>query len=157
MSARTMDRLWSDYQDHHRTKGNRTCHMIGIPMIVFGLLSLLSIPIATVGGWPIEISLIILVAVGAIDIALDARLGALMLVISFLLYLVARDLKAWPIAAGLFVIGWVCQFVGHGVYERRQPAFYKNLAHLLIGPLWVLNHVFHVRREAAVAAASARS
>jgi len=158
MNASTMDRLWSDYQDHHRAKGNRTCHMIGIPLIVFGLLSLLSIPIVTVGGrWPIEISLVILLAVGVIDIALDARLGGLMLVISFLLYLVARDLKAWPIAVAMFVIGWVCQYIGHGVYERRQPAFYKNLAHLLIGPLWVLNHVFHVRGERPVGAASARS
>jgi uncharacterized membrane protein YGL010W len=157
MSASTMDRLWSDYQEHHRTKGNRTCHMIGIPLIIFGLLSLLSIPVVTIGGrWPIEVSLIIVLVVGAIDISLDARLGALMLVVSFLLYLVARDLKAWPIAAGMFVIGWVCQYIGHGVYERRQPAFYKNFAHLLIGPLWVLNHVFHVRGKTAPTRVPAR-
>lgn len=156
MSASTMDRLWLDYQSHHQTKGNRTCHMIGIPLIVFGLLSLLAIPVATVGGrWPVEISLVILVVVGAVDISLDARLGALMLVCTFLLYLVARSV-AWPIAATVFVAGWVCQYIGHGVYERRQPAFYKNLAHLLIGPLWVLNHVFHVRGGARVAATSAR-
>jgi uncharacterized membrane protein YGL010W len=158
MSASTMDRLWSDYQEHHQTKGNRTCHMVGIPLIIFGLLSLLSIPLTTINGWPIEISLIIVLVVGAIDISLDARLGALMLVVSFLMYLAARGV-AWEVAAGLFVIGWVCQYVGHGVYERRQPAFYKNLAHLLIGPLWVLNHVFHVRGGATTApsAASARS
>jgi uncharacterized membrane protein YGL010W len=157
MSASTMDRLWSDYQEHHKTRGNRTCHMIGIPLIIFGLLSLLAIPVATIDGWPIEISLIVLLVVGAIDIRLDARLGALMLIASFLLYLLARDLKAWPVAAALLVIGWIFQFVGHGVYERKQPAFYKNLAHLLIGPLWVLNHVFHVRNGARVAAVSARS
>ncbi|HEV2423516.1 MAG TPA: Mpo1-like protein [Terriglobia bacterium] len=147
MGATTMDRLWADYQQQHRTRGNRICHMIGIPMIVFGLLSLLSIRLMTVAGWPIELSLIILLVVGAVDIALDARLGALMLVSCFLLYLVGRSLRdaAWTIPAGLFVIGWVCQYVGHGVYERRQPAFYKNLVHLLIGPLWVLDHVFHVR------------
>ncbi|HEV3275974.1 MAG TPA: Mpo1-like protein [Terriglobia bacterium] len=157
MSSSTMDRLWSDYQAHHQTKGNRTCHMIGIPLIVFGLLSLLAIPIVTIGGrWPIEISLVILLVVGAIDISLDARLGALMLVSSFVFYLVGRGL-AWQVAAGLFVIGWVFQFIGHGAYERRQPAFYKNLAHLIIGPLWVLNHVFHVRGETAAPVASAES
>lgn len=154
MSASTMDRLWSDYQQQHQTRGNRICHMIGIPLIVFGLLSLLSIRLVSVGGWPIELSLIIVLVVGAIDMALDVRLGALMLVTSFLLYLVARSVRdaAWTIPAGLFVAGWVCQYVGHGVYERRQPAFYKNLVHLLIGPLWVLNHVFHIRGASTVAA-----
>lgn len=158
MSASTMDRLWSDYQEQHQSRGNRICHMIGIPLIIFGLLSLLSIRLATIGGWPIELSLIILLVVGGIDIALDAKLGALMLVGSFLLYLVARSVRdvAWIIPAGLFVAGWVCQYIGHGVYEKRQPAFYKNLVHLLIGPLWVLNHVVHVRGP-RTSVASARS
>ena len=39
---------------------------------------------------------------------------------------------------GLFVFGWVLQFVGHYVYEKRSPAFMKNLTHLLVGPLWIL-------------------
>lgn len=158
MDANTMDRLWTDYQQQHQTRGNRICHMIGIPLIVFGLLGLLSIRLVTIAGWPIELSLIIVLVVGGIDIALDAKLGALMLVSSFLLYLVARSLRdaAWTIPAGLFVVGWVCQYVGHGIYERRQPAFYKNLVHLLIGPLWVLDHVFHVRVP-RTASASARS
>ena len=28
-----MDRLRSDYQQHHQSQGNRTCHTIGIPLI----------------------------------------------------------------------------------------------------------------------------
>lgn len=156
MSASTMDRLWSDYEEHHQNKGNRTCHMIGIPLIVFGLLSLLAIPVTRVGGWPIEISLLILLVVGAVDIWLDAKLGTLMLVSSLVLYLIARMLVLWQVAVGLFLIGWVFQFIGHGAYEKRAPAFYKNLAHLIIGPLWVLNHVFHVREEGAVLPASVR-
>jgi uncharacterized membrane protein YGL010W len=41
-------------------------------------------------------------------------------------------------AVALFVVGWIFQFVGHYVYEKRAPAFYRNLAHLLVGPLWIL-------------------
>lgn len=44
---------------------------------------------------------------------------------------------SWPLAIGLFVIGWVLQFVGH-IYEGKRPAFTTNLVHLLIGPLWIL-------------------
>ena len=51
----------------------------------------------------------------------------------------------WPIT--LFVAGWIFQFIGHGVYEKRQPAFFRNLVHLLIGPLWILNDVVPVVRQ----------
>ncbi|HUI41065.1 MAG TPA: Mpo1-like protein [Terriglobia bacterium] len=155
MDANTVERLWSDYQEHHRTAGNRACHMIGIPLIMAGLLGLLALPIAHVAGWPVEASLLLVLVFGAVEIALDARLGALMLVISLAIYLGAR-LLGWQISAGIFVLGWVFQFIGHGAYEKRSPAFYKNLAHLVVGPLWVLNHVVHLRREEVRAPASAQ-
>ena len=40
--------------------------------------------------------------------------------------------------AGLFVIGWIAQFVGHAAYEHRRPAFVDDAIGLLIGPLFVL-------------------
>jgi uncharacterized membrane protein YGL010W len=39
---------------------------------------------------------------------------------------------------GLFVVGWVFQFVGHVAYEHRKPAFIDDVIGLLIGPLFVL-------------------
>jgi len=36
-----------------------------------------------------------------------------------------------------FILGWILQFVGHGVFEKKSPAFLKNVAHVLIGPLWI--------------------
>jgi hypothetical protein len=38
---------------------------------------------------------------------------------------------------GLFIVGWIFQFVGHAVYEKKSPAFMKNFEHLFIGPPWV--------------------
>lgn len=43
----------------------------------------------------------------------------------------------WRWAVGLFVLGWVFQFIGHAI-EGNQPAFFKNPVYLLIGPLWLL-------------------
>ena len=37
---------------------------------------------------------------------------------------------------GLFVIGWIIQFVGH-YYEGRKPAFVDDVMGLVIGPLFV--------------------
>ena len=38
---------------------------------------------------------------------------------------------------GLFLVGWVVQFIGHG-FEGRKPAFLDDLVGLLIGPLFIV-------------------
>ena len=43
----------------------------------------------------------------------------------------------WRWALGLFIVGWILQFVGHAL-EGNQPAFFRNPVYLLIGPLWLL-------------------
>ena len=150
-----MDRLWADYQEHHQTAGNRTCHMLGIPLIAIGLLGLLSIKVVTISGWGIPASVLLAIVIGAIDIWLDARLGTLLLIVALAICYGARSLP-WQISLAIFLIGWVFQFVGHGVYEKHSPAFYRNLAHLIVGPLWVLNHVVRLRREPAAGSGSIR-
>lgn len=42
----------------------------------------------------------------------------------------------WRWALGLFVAGWVLQFVGHAV-EGNSPAFFNNPVYLIVGPLWL--------------------
>jgi len=67
---------------------------------------------------------------------LDVSLGLLMLVVFAVLNVAGRPIPlAW--GAALFVLGWALQFLGHSIYEKRSPAFYKNLLHLLVGPLWI--------------------
>jgi uncharacterized membrane protein YGL010W len=44
-------------------------------------------------------------------------------------------------AAGIFVVGWVLQFIGHH-YEGMKPSFFKDLQFLMIGPLWLLADVY---------------
>jgi uncharacterized membrane protein YGL010W len=38
---------------------------------------------------------------------------------------------------GLFVLGWIIQFVGH-YYEGRKPAFVDDIMGLAVGPLFVV-------------------
>lgn len=142
--ATQFDRWWADYEQHHRAAGNQRCHLVGIPLIIAGLLGLLSVELARPGGWPLEASLLLLLAAGAGYLWLEARLGAAMLVVSLAIYLGARLLD-WRVALALFLLGWVFQFIGHGLYEKRSPAFFTNLVHLLVGPLWVLNHIVRLR------------
>jgi uncharacterized membrane protein YGL010W len=141
----TQDRLWADYETHHRAGGNKICHMVGIPLIIAGLLGLLAIPLVHIVGVPIELSFLLLPAASAVYLWLDLKLGSVMVAVSLLLYLGAR-LLPWPAALGIFLGGWVFQFIGHGVYEKHSPAFLDNLAHLLVGPMWVLNHFIPLKK-----------
>jgi len=45
--------------------------------------------------------------------------------------------RLWILAAGLFVAGWIFQFVGHA-YERKPPEFLKDWRFLFVGLRWWL-------------------
>ncbi len=134
-------RLFDDYAHAHRTRGNRVCHSIGIPLIVFSaVLALAAIPIA--GRVTAAEAVVALVSI--VEITLDPEGGLV-----FLLFAGACDVAARIAVAGLgpraglvlaallFTGGWAFQLVGHSVFEKNRPAFARNLRHLLVGPLWI--------------------
>jgi len=41
----------------------------------------------------------------------------------------------WPWAVGLFVVGWILQFVGHA-FERKAPEFFHDWRFLFVGVRW---------------------
>jgi len=129
---------FSDYAAFHGTPGNKACHYVGIPLIVLSLFAMLRlVPLFTVGGLTVSLAEVLLVAATAYYLTLDVTLAALMLALSAASILVGRWIPL-GLALALFVVGWIFQFVGHYVYEKRSPAFFRNLAHLLVGPLWIL-------------------
>ncbi|PJE79728.1 hypothetical protein CI610_01300 [invertebrate metagenome] len=42
-----------------------------------------------------------------------------------------------PLAASIFILTWIVQFVGHDI-GGEKPSFFTDLQFLLIGPLWIL-------------------
>ena len=141
---RALPDLFADYAAYHRTPGNKLFHRLGIPMIMLTLLGML----ARVQIWEqLTAGIVLIVIASVIYLMLDWRLGILMIVISALMY-VAGAAIPMTINVALFVLGWIFQFIGHTVYEHKQPAFLKNAMHLLIGPMWILNDVVPVVRSA---------
>jgi uncharacterized membrane protein YGL010W len=54
------------------------------------------------------------------------------------------DTLPWPLWATclvIFVAAWIGQFIGHA-FEGKRPSFTKDLQFLLIGPLWLLGHLY---------------
>lgn len=153
---RTIESMFADYAEHHQTRGNKACHRLGIPMIAFSLLGLLArVGLDVESRIPLDLGTLLIAAAGVFYLALEWKLAIPMVVVSTLFYVGARPL---PLALlwALFIAGWILQFVGHSVYEKRQPAFFNNLVHLLVGPLWILNDAIPVVRTPAPGASESR-
>ena len=145
----------AQYATYHRDRRNIFTHFIGVPMIAFAVTVLLSRPgFSAFGLWLTPATLCAL-ASAVFYLRLDLRLGLLMSALLGLSLWGAANLAAqgtmvWLSAGlGLFVVGWIIQFVGH-VYEGRKPAFVDDLMGLVIGPLFVVAEVgfaFGLRRE----------
>ena len=136
-------RLFADYASYHQTRGNKWFHRVGIPLIMISLLGLLTNANVTVGGLRVDLAMLLIVAAEVIYLMLDWRLGAVMLVVSVGFYFLGAAMPLW-LNVTLFVVGWIFQFLGHSVYEKKSPAFLTNALHLLVGPLWILNDVVPV-------------
>ncbi|MEN9797982.1 MAG: hypothetical protein RL653_1678 [Pseudomonadota bacterium] len=62
--------------------------------------------------------------------------GIPLIALSVLLVPVAFLVRgAWPWPVGLFVVGWILQFVGHA-FERKPPEFLKDWRFLFVGLRW---------------------
>jgi len=65
-------------------------------------------------------------------------LGIPMIAVSLLMAVVALFWPSvWWVAASLFVVGWVLQFIGHA-YEGQPPEFFKDWRFLFVGLRWWL-------------------
>jgi uncharacterized membrane protein YGL010W len=145
----------AQYAGYHRDKRNLWTHVIGIPMIVLAVAILLArvelyaLPIESPsfrGLISLSATAVLTLVLAAYYLRLDWRYGMVMLawLIGCCLageHLARQDLVTWLTwGGGLFVLGWVFQFVGHA-FEGRKPAFVDDLSGLVIGPLFVLAEI----------------
>jgi uncharacterized membrane protein YGL010W len=138
--ARVANRVAADFEDYasaHQTPGNRLCHAIGIPAVVlsvFGLASQLGASGDAIfrpdGG-------ALLWVLGSLFYLFrDWKLAIPFSLFSAGVYFVARAIP-WEAHVVIFVFAWAAQFVGHGVFEKKKPAFFRSVRHLMTGPLWL--------------------
>jgi uncharacterized membrane protein YGL010W len=140
---KTLTQQLTKYAAYHRDPRNVATHFVGIPMIVVAVAVLLARPSFDVGGFAVSPALF---AVGAsvlyyllLDVGLGLLMGVLLaLSLWFANWSAAQGTAVWlSIGIGLFVVGWIIQFVGH-YYEGRKPAFVDDITGLIIGPLFVV-------------------
>lgn len=133
----------SQYAAYHRDPRNIVSHFIGIPLIVVAVAVLLSRPEWTVGGLWVSPAVLVALFSAWFYLRLELALGVLMTVLMGLSVwaghvLAAQSTMVWlSSGAGMFVVGWVIQFVGH-YYEGKKPAFVDDVSGLIVGPLFVV-------------------
>lgn len=147
---RTVEQWFGEYGESHQHPRNELLHIICVPLIVMTVIGFLwSIPVpAAVYGlspWLNFATLLVAAAVVyyfslSVSLGLGAALGlgALVLAVRWL------DTLSWPLwltCLVIFVIAWIGQFIGHAI-EGKRPSFFKDVQFLLIGPLWLLGHLY---------------
>ena len=139
--------LFADYAAYHQTAGNKLFHRLGIPMIMLSLIGMLTqVPLIDVATVKLDLAMILIAAAAAYYFVIEWRLAIAMIAVSIVFYFLGAAIPFW-INVALFVLGWIFQFIGHKVYEHRNPAFFRNFVHLLIGPLWILNDIVPVVKK----------
>lgn len=143
---RTIHDWFASYSADHQNPTNRAIHWVCVPIIMWAVIAALwtAPPIFPnlfrPGVWAVAAMFfaflfyhrlsrnlgyamaIVFAASGAIAWALYGALGPRGLLI---------------LAAALFVLAWIGQFVGHAI-EGHRPAFFDNIVQLLIGPAWLV-------------------
>ncbi|PLP99766.1 Mpo1 family 2-hydroxy fatty acid dioxygenase [Cupriavidus pauculus] len=135
----------SSYAAYHRDSRNVATHFVGIPMIVLAVTALLGRPAMPLGDGALLLTPAIVVYVLACLFYLRLSFGfgvAMAAILAAFVWagawIAALSTTAWLASGiGLFVAGWVIQFVGH-YFEGRKPAFVDDLVGLLVGPLFLV-------------------
>lgn len=131
------------YAGYHRDRRNVISHFIGIPAIVLAIAILLSRPGLALGPLWLSPAWLLMIAAAVFYLRLDRPLGLLMSALVMAVLWAGQTLAQgstllWLASGvGLFVAGWVIQFIGH-YYEGRKPAFLDDISGLIIGPLFVV-------------------
>lgn len=152
-TARRLDALLDEYGESHRNRINKAIHWICVPVIVWTVVALLwSLPFPLAierSPVPVNWATLALALAQVYYFRLSLKLGtALLLYNLFMVQLtvLVDQTAAWPlwqIALALFVVAWIGQFIGH-VIEGKRPSFFKDLQFLLIGPAWLMAHLFRL-------------
>jgi uncharacterized membrane protein YGL010W len=140
---------FSLYAESHRNPFNKQIHQVCVPLIylvVFGLVWSLPVPWQNVSGY-LNWATLAAIPVILFYLRLSLSLGLGMAVYTLMCLALIAAYEHSAIAplrtscAGLFILLWIGQFIGHHI-EGKKPSFLNDIQFLLIGPLWLLGFVY---------------
>lgn len=141
-----MQRWLDSYSADHQHPTNRILHWICVPLIVWCVIALVwTVPVPPLlgrqGFWAVGMLVLAFAWYWKHSHRLGAALLLAMAALALLTELLYRQLGPTSLrvlAAGVFVVAWIGQFIGHAI-EGRRPSFLTDLAYLLVGPAWLMD------------------
>ena len=131
------------YQAYHKDKRNIICHFLGVPLIIFGFLSSLSmVTVITVVDFPIRLSSIIFIVLIAFYSWHHLIIGLFALILYLPVLVFAQEVwmlnsyVSWSLILCSFLIGSALQLFGHFL-EGKKPAFLDNFIQVFIAPAFL--------------------
>ena len=138
------------YAVSHQHGVNQAIHFFAVPAILFSIVGLLwqiRLPIAgyenelwcNAGAASAAAALFFYLSMRSISIfmlMIGVLGGACGLAywVSTLGYGTTEQVVLW---SAVFVVSWIFQSIGHGVFEKAKPSFFEDILFLLVGPAWV--------------------
>jgi uncharacterized membrane protein YGL010W len=134
--VRKVDELFLRYGESHRNSANEAIHWVCVPLITWSVLAAL---------WALSptaayIGIALAVAFYA-WLSVQIALGMLALFALMVYPLTLLGANTLAVAAGVFVLAWIGQFIGHAI-EGRRPSFFEDVKFLLVGPAWLLHFIY---------------
>jgi uncharacterized membrane protein YGL010W len=136
-----IQKLFQDYSEYHAHPMNQRLHYFGVYSIVVSVLGLLAF--ATFGGSQFldqlfrpDLGSVLVVIALMFYFYMDWKLAIPFTLVLMGCYFIGRSLSV-EVLITVQILGWIIQYIGHLKFEKKAPAFYKNLTHLLIGPFWL--------------------
>jgi uncharacterized membrane protein YGL010W len=148
-TLRRVDTLLDNYSADHQNPTNQLIHLVCVPLIAWSVSAMLwAIPVPTgvlqPGAWAALAMFVAWMAYWRLS-----RKLAMGMLVAFLaaIFLNRWIAQAWGVmallwlGAGVFVVAWIGQFIGHKI-EGKRPSFFTDLVYLLIGPIWTLRKLY---------------
>jgi uncharacterized membrane protein YGL010W len=134
--ARRIDALFARYGESHRNPANKAIHWICVPLITWSVLAALWAwsPVAAYAGMAMALAFY-----AWLSPSIAVGMLAVLALMVYPLTMLRSDVLA--VAAVVFVLAWIGQFIGH-LIEGRKPSFFEDVKFLLVGPAWLLGFIY---------------
>ena len=144
---RPVQQVLGEYAAYHRHPLNRMTHYFGIPLIIFSLLLILSVPSFLIAHVSITAAELLIALILVWYLLLDVQLGflsALFILPILLLTTFATSSLSGSMVNSIFVFtfiaGWILQLLGHRI-EKRRPALVDNFMQVFSAPLFLVSEL----------------
>lgn len=140
LSKRTLEQWLSEYAVSHQNLINKKIHWLCVPTI---FVSILGMGLSLSVWFTLVLSALVLLFYMQLSTPLFLAMGIFIMICLAVMAALPWGFKIW---AGVFIVAWIGQFIGHKI-EGKKPSFFEDLQFLLIGPAWVADSLMGKKRR----------